>query len=290
MATQVQGNPGSATITIPTSIPTGDNYKVRLTSCLVTGTNTACSFGAVDLSDANFTITAPVTGPHQITICHKTGNDSFTEITTNYDGWTNGHSHHVGDYIKTSLGPCRTSTTTVEPITSNTNPGTSKDEYIKKLLARIAALEYRLSELEQKVITRAQTDETKVNPGLSQRLKGTILLDVDHQGEAWFIGADGKKYYLANGKTAFEILKAFGTGINEADFAKLSETESTPFGLQHEHQIFIRVESHGEAYYIHNGIAIYLKNGEAAFKIMQQYSLGARPTDINAIDTGNLAE
>ncbi len=166
---------------------------------------------------------------------------------------------------------------------------TDQNVYIQKLLDRIAQLEYRVSDLEKSVIERAQQSETTVNKTLTKNLKGKMLLQVEQNGEVWFIGYDGKKYYLANGDTAYQILSAFGTGITETDFAKLSETTPTAFGKEHVGQIFLRVQSHGEAYYIApDGTAVYLKDGDAAYQVMKKYSLGATDNTLSQLQTGNL--
>lgn len=286
-------------------------YKIVASSKNLMGNATLWNADSnFDLSDAPFTLTSKGETSTKLTVCHLNSAGNYTILDISQDGWDNGHKQHSGDFIKTGEGTCEAlaANNGLVPNSGNQNDGPvqvpglvttpqtptqttqdKKDEFIQHLQARIEKLEYRLSDLENSVITREQVRETKVNQNLTNRLVGRMLLQVEQKGEVWFIGYDGKKYYLANGKTAYEILKAFGTGITEADFAKLSETESTPFGKAHVGMIFIRVEKNGEAYYITNdGIAVYVKDGPAAYSVMKKYSIGATDATISQLETGNL--
>lgn len=53
---------------------------------------------------------------------------------------------------------------------------------------------------------------------------GRILLQVEGKGEAWYINPkDNKRYYLADGDSAFAIMKYLGLGISDKDLAQISE-------------------------------------------------------------------
>jgi hypothetical protein len=57
---------------------------------------------------------------------------------------------------------------------------------------------------------------------LVERLKGRILLQVEEHGEAWYLNpVDGLRYYLKDGKGAFEILRRFALGISNRDLATI---------------------------------------------------------------------
>lgn len=57
---------------------------------------------------------------------------------------------------------------------------------------------------------------------LPARLKGWILLQVESHGEAWYVHPDDlKRYYLGRPADAFELMRTFGTGITDADLAKM---------------------------------------------------------------------
>ena len=55
----------------------------------------------------------------------------------------------------------------------------------------------------------------KADAKLVNRLKGRILLQVEKNGEAWYVNpADGLRYYLQNGEVAYELMRKFALGIN----------------------------------------------------------------------------
>lgn len=58
--------------------------------------------------------------------------------------------------------------------------------------------------------------------GLSNSLKGKILLQVESRGEAWYINPkDGKRYYMKDGDSAFEIMRFLSLGITNFDLDKI---------------------------------------------------------------------
>lgn len=68
-------------------------------------------------------------------------------------------------------------------------------------------------------LLRAQT-------GLSQRLAGKILLQVESHGEAWYVNpADSKKYYLGKPEDAFNLMRNLSIGITNQNLEKF------PIGL-----------------------------------------------------------
>lgn len=53
---------------------------------------------------------------------------------------------------------------------------------------------------------------------------GRILLQVEGKGEAWYINPkDNKRYYLADGETAFQVMKYLGLGISDKDLKEITE-------------------------------------------------------------------
>ena len=52
--------------------------------------------------------------------------------------------------------------------------------------------------------------------------KGKILLQVEGKGEAWYVNpADGKRYYLADGAAAFQIMRSLSVGVNNDNLRKI---------------------------------------------------------------------
>ncbi|MBI5466256.1 MAG: hypothetical protein HY974_03130 [Candidatus Kerfeldbacteria bacterium] len=64
------------------------------------------------------------------------------------------------------------------------------------------------------------------NRSLTNRLKGRILLQVENRGEAWYLSpVDGKRYYLANGEAAYQIMRSLSLGIKNTDLRKIGVGE-----------------------------------------------------------------
>ena len=57
---------------------------------------------------------------------------------------------------------------------------------------------------------------------INKRLAGYILLQVQDKGQAWYVSPkDTKRYYLANGAAAYQIMRQSGVGITDADLKKI---------------------------------------------------------------------
>lgn len=60
------------------------------------------------------------------------------------------------------------------------------------------------------------------NVELAKRLAGKIVLEVEKNGEAWYINpVDLKKYYLGRPDDAFKVMRSLGLGISEGDLAQI---------------------------------------------------------------------
>ncbi len=220
-----------------------------------------------------------------------------------------------------------------------------KDQ-IKRITTSKDFHEYVLNGLkEDKPVTPAPS-KPKINT-LAERLKGKILLQVESHGEAWYVHEDGKRYYMKDGHTAFELLRRFGLGITNANLNKIpigierrfkdvdSDQDGLPDKLEDalgsnpqvadsdndgyldgtevfngypptdpsptkvkidkklaerlKGKILLQVESHGEAWYVHeDGKRYYMKDGEAAFNIMRFLSLGITNDNLSRIPEGKL--
>jgi hypothetical protein len=113
---------------------------------------------------------------------------------------------------------------------------------------------------------------------LATRLAGRILLQVEEHGQAWYVDPETKtRAFLGRPNDAFLVMKEFGLGVGEDDFIF--------FGIRAPKRlagrIILRVESHGEAYYI-NPVDLrmhYLGKPQDAFQVMTDLGLGI--TDYN---------
>lgn len=125
---------------------------------------------------------------------------------------------------------------------------------------------------------------------VADRTEGYILLQVEAHGEAWYVEPlSNFRYYMKDGPTAYDMMRTFGLGISEADYARLVAGDQA-LSARLRGRIILRVEMHGEAYYIHpSGQLYYLENGEAAYSVMRLHSLGITNADLETITLGDLA-
>jgi Trypsin-like peptidase domain len=122
----------------------------------------------------------------------------------------------------------------------------------------------------------------KVDSQLVDRLVGRILLQVEDHGEAWYIDPTTKKrFYMKDGPTAYEMLRAFGLGIINTDLEKLKNGDKALLARLRG-RIVLQVQEHGEAYYINpaDDMVIYMKDGAEAYRLMRFYSLGITNNDL----------
>ena len=64
--------------------------------------------------------------------------------------------------------------------------------------------------------------EPKTSSALTQKLSGRILLDVEKNGEAWFVfPSDQKRYFLKRPSDAFALMRKLGKGITNNDLSKI---------------------------------------------------------------------
>ena len=108
---------------------------------------------------------------------------------------------------------------------------------------------------------------------MSERLKGKILLQVEENGEAWYVNpADNYRHFLGRPADAFQIMRELGLGINEANYDKFDGYAPSYLAGK----ILLRVEANGEAYYV-NPLDLkmnYLGRPSDAFRVMRELGLG----------------
>lgn len=149
------------------------------------------------------------------------------------------------------------------------------------------------STLESKSISEEVAREeksliTKIDNSLSAKVSGNILLQVEKNGEGWYVYPDNKKkYYLGRPADAFSIMRNLGLGIKHSELA--GYLKST-FPTRLSGRILLNVEQNGEAYYVNpnNLKGYYLNRPADAFKIMRELGLGITNTDIRKIDVGEV--
>jgi hypothetical protein len=125
---------------------------------------------------------------------------------------------------------------------------------------------------------------TQVDFYLTQRLAGKILLQVEKNGEGWYVYPDDhKKYYLGRPADAFNIMRNLGLGATHEFITSHSFYPDHVLG-----KILLDVEDKGKAYYIYplDRKAYFLGRPEDAFTVMRDLGLGITNSDIRKIDVG----
>jgi len=140
----------------------------------------------------------------------------------------------------------------------------------------------------QNTINEEKNLLTKIDKNLSSRLKGKILLQVEKNGEGWYINPDNqKKYFLGRPADAFSIMRNLGLGIKHSE---LQTYLNSTFPSRLSGKIMLDVEQNGEAYYINpNDLkGYYLNRPTDAFRVMRELGLGITNSDIRKIDIGEI--
>src|SRR3989339_1754978 len=80
--------------------------------------------------------------------------------------------------------------------------------------------------------------------GTATRLKGRILLQVESNGEAWYVNPENeKRYFLGRPTNAFQVMRDLGLGISNKDFDIFNG--KAPNRLSG--KILLKVEDNGKA-------------------------------------------
>ena len=142
--------------------------------------------------------------------------------------------------------------------------------------------------INKKVIKEEKSLITKIDNKLSKRISGNILLQVEKNGEGWYVNPDNKKkYYLGRPADAFSIMRNLGLGIKHSE---LNGYLNSKFPSRLSGKIMLDVEQNGEAYYVNpKDLKGYFLNRPAdAFRIMRELGLGITNSDIRKIDVGEI--
>lgn len=117
-------------------------------------------------------------------------------------------------------------------------------------------------------------------------LDGDILLQVEKNGEAWYVHPDDhKRYFLGRPADAFRVMKKLSLGTKHQF---ITETETFPPRLAG--RILLDVDRNGEAYYIHPDTLKkhYLARPADAFRIMRKLGQGITNKELAAISAGDI--
>ncbi len=153
----------------------------------------------------------------------------------------------------------------------------------------LALTDEDINEITDEELTEAEPSELprrEHSATLAQQMEGLMLLDVEGNGEVYYVDpVTGAKEYLADGAAAHSLLERRALGINEENFALLvqgvekgeeSVCRTNELGTRLKGRIVLRVEKQGEAWWILpvNCRAYYVGTQEAAYNLMKRFSLG----------------
>lgn len=158
-------------------------------------------------------------------------------------------------------------------------------------LFRMSFRDLYLSILLAAVVAASLFATTTSAESLAERLSGKILLQVEKNGEAWYVYPETKeRYFLGRPSDAYDVMRQLGLGISNADLSLIPEVGTNAKGNKALRQrlagrILLQVESHGEAWYVHPDTQTreYLGRPEDAFKIMREHGLGIADLDLVSI-------
>lgn len=72
------------------------------------------------------------------------------------------------------------------------------------------------------VVAREKSASSGITHRTSANLRGAIAIQVEQSGEAWYIDpASSRRHYLADGSSAYQLLRKLGTGIRNVDLQKI---------------------------------------------------------------------
>ncbi len=80
---------------------------------------------------------------------------------------------------------------------------------------------------------QASINKVKADPALARRFSGRIIIQVQANGEAWYVEPVSKKrFYLGRPDEAYALMRSFGVGINNANLNKIPVGQFTPAQLE----------------------------------------------------------
>ncbi|MFH1537122.1 MAG: hypothetical protein ABID45_03980 [Patescibacteria group bacterium] len=116
---------------------------------------------------------------------------------------------------------------------------------------------------------------------MAERLQGYFALQVESNGEAWYVYPGNlKRYYLGRAKDALKIMKNLSTGVTHEYI-----TSHTVFPDNVSGRILLDTEDKGKAYYIYpkDKKAYYLGKKKKAYKVMRSLAMGISNNNLNKI-------
>lgn len=127
---------------------------------------------------------------------------------------------------------------------------------------------------------------------LAEQTGGKILLQVEKNGEAWYVNPENElRYYLGSPSDAFRLMTKLGVGITDANLALIPKAKQPWDGditvmPSVRGKILLQVEQHGEAWYVNptTGKRHYLGSPSDAFNVMKKFGVGITNSHLDQIE------
>jgi hypothetical protein len=139
----------------------------------------------------------------------------------------------------------------------------------------------------KRTIMREKDLVEEVDLNLSKRLSGFILLQVEANGEAWYVSpSDLKKYYLGRPQDAYLLIHQLGQEVSQAE---IDEYLITEFPQTLAGRIVVDTENK-EAFYVHPGElrGYFLEQPADTLRLMKNLGVGISNQNIRKIAVGEL--
>lgn len=137
---------------------------------------------------------------------------------------------------------------------------------------------------DKKIIVNREIDLfTERDDELINKLKGNILLQVESNGEAWYLNPDTlKKHYMGSPSTAYNEIKNFAIEISEDDLEKFIFEKKFPKDYLGK---FIKSKNNIYFYINPKDLGFYeIKNSDDALECVKQYGIGISNENIRKIE------
>ncbi len=126
---------------------------------------------------------------------------------------------------------------------------------------------------------------------LVEKFLGSILLQVESKGEAWYVDPLKKeRWYLGRPADAFVVMRKQGIGMTDKNLLKIPRGDSDDrgddrFAKRFYGRILLQVQSRGEAWYVYpkDGRRYFLGKPDDAFHMMRKLGLGITDTNLSTI-------
>lgn len=125
---------------------------------------------------------------------------------------------------------------------------------------------------------------------VADRVAGKIVLQVQNNGEAWYVNPATKKRTFLNGpNSAYQAMAKMSLGISNADFNAINTGNAANVPARVSGRFLLKTEDSGKLYYVNptNKQIYQISNPGDAGKVMAQTGLGISNADLNQIAVAN---